>query len=87
MLTHFSLIVVILLFTTTNGNGQCCTGYIREYDNAEACYRFENGKCCADNAIYSKKHGELIGTENARIITEDVSDYCRQCFRDIGECE
>ncbi|CAF1184418.1 unnamed protein product [Rotaria magnacalcarata] len=83
---QFSLIVVILLVITVNGNGECCTGYIREYDHSEACYWFENGKCCADNAVYSTKYGELIGTENARRLTEDESSFCRQCFRDIVEC-
>jgi hypothetical protein len=90
MLARFGLIFVILLFVTVNGgsnsNGQCCTGYLREYDHVEACYWFQGGKCCADNVIYSKKHGQLIGTEDARIITEDTSGLCRQCFDEIVEC-
>ena len=90
MLTRFNLIVAVLFIITligrSGGNDQCCKGYIREFDHAAACYWFEDGRCCADNAIYSKKHGELIGTTNARAISEDTSDFCRQCFRDIVEC-
>ena len=90
MVSYFKVSVLILFFVTiiekSNGIGQCCTGYIREYDHSEACYWFENGKCCADNVIYSKNHGQLIGTDNARIITEDGSGFCRQCFSDIVDC-
>ena len=90
MLARIGFIVTLLFFVTVNGGsdgkGQCCGGYLREYDHAEACYWYESGRCCADNAIYSPKHGEIIGIENARRITEDESSLCQQCFRDIVEC-
>lgn len=90
MLIRIGSIVILLFLITVNGDSdeksQCCGGYLREYDHAEACYWFESGSCCADNVIYSPKHGEMIGTENARKITEDESSVCWQCFRDIVEC-
>ncbi len=93
MVFYFRVIVVILLFITiigeSNGIGQCCIGYLREYDHPESCYFSENGQCCADHVIYSKKHGELIGIDNARIITEDGDGgfgLCGQCFSGIVEC-
>jgi hypothetical protein len=105
MVFYFRVIVVILLFITiigeSNGIGQCCIGYLREYDHVESCYFIGDGQCCADNVIYSKKHRALIGTNNARIITGEIDgdgdgyvdgdrdgvfDLCRQCFSGIVEC-
>lgn len=91
MFAHFRLIFIVLLFATTfggiNGSVQCCRGYLREYDHSESCYWFENGRCCADKVVYSKKHGEYIGIGDARTITEEGSGICRYCFQDITDCE
>ena len=90
MLSYFSVIASILVFVSvidrSDGKGYCCTGYLRPYDQVEACYWFASGKCCADNAVYNGKHKQLIGSANARIITEEESGFCRHCFSEIIEC-